>query len=97
MSPTSPAAQRRRSCLLATTFLAPALFGVSAAHAQQIAQALPPIEITSPDEIIDTNAPFCEPSGQRMWLTRVETKVGASIESKKQYECKECGAQIWTS
>jgi iron complex outermembrane recepter protein len=50
MSPTSPAAQRRRSCLLATTFLAPALFGVSAAHAQQIAQALPPIEITSPDE-----------------------------------------------
>lgn len=44
------AAQRRRTCLLATTFLAPALFGVSAAKAQQIAQALPPIEITSPDE-----------------------------------------------
>ena len=51
MSPISPAAQRRRSCLLATTFLVPALsFGVSAAKAQQIAQALPPIEITSPDE-----------------------------------------------
>jgi iron complex outermembrane recepter protein len=51
MSPTSPAAQRRRSCLLATTFLVPVLsFGVSAAKAQQIAQALPPIEITAPDE-----------------------------------------------
>ena len=44
------AAQRRRTCLLATTFLVPALFGVSAAKAQQLAQALPPIEITSPDE-----------------------------------------------
>ncbi|MFH1344593.1 MAG: TonB-dependent receptor [Pseudomonadota bacterium] len=44
------AAQRRRACLLATTFLVPALFGVSAAKAQQLAQALPPIEITSPDE-----------------------------------------------
>jgi len=51
MSPTSPAAQRRRSCLLATTFLIPVVsFSVSAAKAQQIAQALPPIEITSPDE-----------------------------------------------
>ncbi|MDP1582510.1 MAG: TonB-dependent receptor [Bradyrhizobium sp.] len=45
------AAQRRRTCLLASTFLAPVLcFGVSAARAQQIAQALPPIEINSPDE-----------------------------------------------
>lgn len=45
------AAQRRRTRLLATTFLAPVLcFGVPAAEAQQIAQALPPIEITSPDE-----------------------------------------------
>lgn len=44
------AAQRRRACLLATTFLVPALFSVSAAKAQQLAQALPPIEITSPDE-----------------------------------------------
>jgi len=44
------AAQRRRTCLLATTFLVPALFGVSSAKAQQLAQALPPIEITSPDE-----------------------------------------------
>jgi iron complex outermembrane receptor protein len=50
MSPISQAAQRRRSCLLATTFLVPALFSVSAAKAQQLAQALPPIEITSPDE-----------------------------------------------
>ncbi|MDP1584301.1 MAG: TonB-dependent receptor [Bradyrhizobium sp.] len=44
------AAKRRRACLLATTFLVPALFSVSAARAQQLAQALPPIEITSPDE-----------------------------------------------
>ncbi|MDO9295414.1 TonB-dependent receptor [Bradyrhizobium sp.] len=44
------AAQRRRTCLLATTFLVPALFSASAAKAQQLAQALPPIEITSPDE-----------------------------------------------
>ena len=50
-------------------------------------------KIIPPDEINDTDAPTCEPCGQRMWLTRVETKVGAaSIESKKQYECKECGA-----
>ena len=41
-------------------------------------------KITSPDEIIDTNAPTCEPCGQRMWLTRVETtKVGARNESRK--------------
>lgn len=45
------AAQRRRTCLLSSSFLAPVLcFGISAAHAQQIAQALPPIEISSPDE-----------------------------------------------
>ena len=45
------AAQRHRTCLLATTFLVPVLCcGVSAARAQQLAQALPPIEITSPDE-----------------------------------------------
>ncbi|MDP1881729.1 MAG: TonB-dependent receptor plug domain-containing protein, partial [Bradyrhizobium sp.] len=45
------AAQRRRTCLLASTFLVPVLcFGVSAARAQQIAQVLPPIEINSPDE-----------------------------------------------
>jgi iron complex outermembrane receptor protein len=50
MSPISPAAARRRNRLLATTFLVPALVGVSAAKAQQLAQALPPIEITSPDE-----------------------------------------------
>jgi predicted SprT family Zn-dependent metalloprotease len=54
-------------------------------------------KITPPDEITDKYAPTCEPCGQRMWLTRVETKVGASIEFKKQYECKECGAQLWTS
>src|SRR6188768_1167524 len=51
MSPTQLAAQPRRSHLLASTFLVPVLsFSVSTAKAQQLAQALPPIEITSPDE-----------------------------------------------
>ncbi len=45
------AAQRRRNCLLASTFLMPVFsFTVSTAQAQQLAQALPPIEINSPDE-----------------------------------------------
>src|SRR6188768_516935 len=51
MSPTQLAAQPRRSHLLASTFLVPVLsFSVSTAKAQQLAQALPPIEVTSPDE-----------------------------------------------
>ena len=51
MSPTQLAAQPRRSYLLASTFLVPVLsFSVSTAKAQQLAQALPPIEVTSPDE-----------------------------------------------
>ena len=53
-------------------------------------------KIIPPDEI-NLGAPNCEPCGQRMWLTQVETKIGTTIESKRRYECKECGAQIWTS
>ena len=40
-------------------------------------------KIIPPDEIIDTGAPTREPCGQRIWLTRVETKVGPRIEPKK--------------
>ncbi|QWG18882.1 TonB-dependent receptor [Bradyrhizobium sediminis] len=51
MSSISLAAQRRRSCWLATTFLVPVLsLGVSAARAQQVAAALPPIEISAPND-----------------------------------------------
>jgi iron complex outermembrane receptor protein len=50
MSSIRTAAQRRRTCLFASIFLLPALFAVSIAKAQQVASALPPIEISSPDE-----------------------------------------------
>ena len=59
MSPTILAAQRRRSCLLASTFLAPVLsLGISAANAQQPPSAnhLPPIEISSPGDQNRTRA-----------------------------------------
>ncbi|MFZ2159683.1 MAG: TonB-dependent receptor, partial [Bradyrhizobium sp.] len=57
MSSTSLAAQRRRSCWLATTFLVPVLsFGVSTARAQQVAAALPPIEISAPNDENRTRA-----------------------------------------
>ncbi|WP_291864387.1 TonB-dependent receptor [Bradyrhizobium sp.] len=51
MSSIRTAAPRRRSYLLASTFVVPVLyFGVSTARAQQVANALPPIEINSPDQ-----------------------------------------------
>ena len=51
MSSIRTAAQRRRTFLLASTFLAPALLlSVAAARAQQVAAALPPIEIDSPGD-----------------------------------------------
>ena len=44
-----------------------------------------------PDEIVDTDAPLCE-CGQRMWLTRIETKTSdLGRDTEKQYECKVCG------
>ncbi|QWG23880.1 TonB-dependent receptor [Bradyrhizobium sediminis] len=57
MSSISLAAQRRRSRWLATTFLVPVLsFGVSTARAQQVAAALPPIEISAPNDDNRTRA-----------------------------------------
>ena len=58
MSSTIKAAARRRTFLLASTFLVPALsLGISAAKAQQVASnPLPPIEINSPGEENRTRA-----------------------------------------
>jgi iron complex outermembrane receptor protein len=57
MSSVSLAAQRRRICWLATTFLVPVLSsGVSTARAQQVAAALPPIEINAPNDENRTRA-----------------------------------------
>ena len=54
-------------------------------------------KIIPPDEMVDARAPTCVACGQRMWLTRVDTKIGPSFETKNLYECKECGAQLWIS
>ena len=57
MSSIRTAAQRRRTFLLASTFLVPVLFfSDSGARAQQIAQSLPPIEIDSPGDENRTRA-----------------------------------------
>src|SRR5258705_7039124 len=58
MSSTLKAAQRRRTCLLASSFLASVLpLGISAAKAQQISSAqLPPIEVSPPGDQNRTRA-----------------------------------------
>jgi iron complex outermembrane receptor protein len=58
MSSTVTAAQRRRTCLLASSFLVPVLsLGISAAKAQQISSdQLPPIEISPPGDENRTRA-----------------------------------------
>lgn len=58
MSSTLKAAQRRRTCLLASSFLASVLpLGISAAKAQQISSAqLPPIEVSPPGDENRTRA-----------------------------------------
>src|SRR6266567_3496415 len=58
MSSAIVAVQRRRNCLLATTFLGPILsLGISAAEAQQSASnPLPAIEISSPEDQTRTRA-----------------------------------------
>ena len=57
MSSIIPTAQRRRTLALASSFLVPLLsLGNSGAHAQQLAQQLPPIEITSPGDENRTRA-----------------------------------------
>src|SRR5260370_24663173 len=58
MSSTLKAAQRRRTCLLASSFLATVLsLGISAAKAQQISSdQLPPIEVSPPGDENRTRA-----------------------------------------
>src|SRR5436190_21428487 len=59
MSSTLKAAQRRRTCLLVSSFLVPALssLGISAAKAQQVSSdQLPPIEVSPPGDQNRTRA-----------------------------------------
>ena len=71
MSPTiTAAAARRRTCLLASSFLVPVLsLGISGAHAQQSASPnlLPTIEIEAP---ADKNKPRSKPGSDRPTTSR---------------------------
>jgi vitamin B12 transporter len=63
MSSIITAAARRRSYLLASSFLVPiSLLGISAAHAQQSAppDQLPPIEVNRPNREPDRAKPSSE-------------------------------------
>jgi iron complex outermembrane recepter protein len=84
MSPLRLAAQRRRNCLLASTFLIPVLsLGISAANAQQTASTnpLPPIEITSPGDENRTRArPVTdEGSGSRRVAPKVAQPTNTDV------------------
>ena len=78
------AAQRRRACLTASTFLLPVLsLDISAAHAQQTASTnpLPPIEITSPGDQNRTRAkPVTDAgSGVRRVAPRVSRPADTNV------------------
>ena len=78
------AAQRRRACLTASTFLLPILsLDISAAHAQQAASTnpLPPIEITSPGDENRTRArPVTdEGSGSRRVAPKVAQPANTNV------------------
>ena len=75
MSSTLKAAQRRRTCLLASSFLVPVLsLGISAAKAQQISSdQLPPIEVSPPG---DQNRTRAKPVNDEGWGSR---RVGPSV------------------
>ena len=84
MSPLRLAAQRRRACLLASTFLIPVFsLGISAASAQQTASSnpLPPIEITSPGDENRTRAkPVTDDgSGSRRVAPRVAQPANTNV------------------
>jgi iron complex outermembrane recepter protein len=84
MSPLCQAAQRRRACLLATTFLISALpLGISAANAQQDATAttLPPIQIESPGDKNRTRAKAVSDagSGVRRAAPRVRQPASTNV------------------
>jgi iron complex outermembrane recepter protein len=84
MSSIRTAAQRRRNCLLASTFLIPVFsLGISAANAQQTASTnpLPPIEITSPGDENRTRArPVTdEGSGSRRVAPKVAQPTNTDV------------------
>ncbi len=84
MSSAIVAAQRRRNCLLASTFLGPILsLGISAAEAQQSASPspLPPIEISSPGDENRTRAkPISdEGSGSRRVAPKISQTTNTSV------------------
>jgi iron complex outermembrane receptor protein len=80
MSSIAKAASRRRSCLLASTFLVPALFFiVSAARAQQVASALPPIEIDSPGDDNRTRAKPVSDEGSGTRRVAAPAPAAASV------------------
>ncbi len=83
MSSAIVAAQRRRNCLLATTFLGPILsLGISAAEAQQSASnPLPAIEISSPEDQTRTRAkPITdEGSGSRRVAPKISQTTNTNI------------------
>ena len=82
MSSIRTAAQRRRTCLLASTFLVTVLSsGVPTARAQQVASALPPIQIESPGDENRTRArPVTdEGSGTRRVAPRVSRPANANV------------------
>ena len=76
------AASRRRTCLLATSFLAPVLsLGISAAKAQQaVPDQLPPVEISPPDDANRTRAkPISDDgSGSRRGAANPGTNTNAT-------------------
>ena len=82
MSSIRTAAQRRRTCLLASTFLVTVLSsGVPTARAQQVASALPPIQIESPGDENRTRArPVTdEGSGTRRVAPRVSRPANTNV------------------
>jgi iron complex outermembrane recepter protein len=84
MSPLRLAAPRRRTCLIASTFLIPVFsLGIPAANAQQTASTnpLPPIEITSPGDQNRTRAkPVTdEGSGSRRVAPRVAQPANINV------------------
>jgi DNA-directed RNA polymerase subunit RPC12/RpoP len=47
--------------------------------------------ISGPEEVSDPYAPDCPTCNERMWLSRIETKVAAEeITSTREYECSQC-------
>lgn len=47
-----------------------------------------------PDERVDFDTPDCQACGSPMWLMKVVSIIeGGGATSRRQYECKNCGAK----